>query len=868
MAHLQNTYGAAHSTDAYGNVIRKDEYGNVIPTDEHGNPIRHSSTTLQGGQQQQRHDLSTEYDGQGGGRNKGLREKITENIPGVGNNDHRNHTSSATTDAYGNVIRKDEYGNVIPTDEHGNPIRYSGTTLQGGQQQQQQRHAEYDGQGGGRNKGLKEKITENIPGVGNNDHRNHTSSATTDAYGNVIRKDEYGNVIPTDEHGNPIRHSGTTLQGGQQQQQQQQRHDLSTEFDGKGGGRNKGLKEKLTENIPGVGNNDHRNHTSSATTDAYGNVIRKDEYGNVIPTDEHGNPIRDSGTTLQGGQQQQQRHDLSTEFDGQDGGRNKGLKEKLTENIPGVGNNDHRNHTSSATTDAYGNVIRKDEYGNVIPTDEHGNPIRHSGTTLQGRQQQQQRHDLSTEYDGQDGGRNKGLREKITENIPGVGNNDHRNHTSSATTDAYGNVIRKDEYGNVIPTDEHGNPIRHSGTTLQGGQQQQQQRHDLSTEYDGQGGGRNKGLKEKLTENIPGVGNNDHRNDTSSATTDAYGNVIRKDEYGNVIPTDEHGNPIRHSGTTLQGGQQQRQQRHDLSTEFDGQGGGRNKGLKEKITENIPGVGINDRRNDTSSATTDEYGNVIRKDEYSNVIRKDEYGNVIPTDEHGNLKRHSGTTLQGGQQQQRHDLSTEYDGQGRGRRNKVGEAAHSRDAYGNVNRTDKYGNVIPAYDYGNPIRHSDTTLQGVQQQQRHNLSTEYDGQGRGRRNKVGEAAHSRDAYGNVIPAYDYGNPIRHSDTTLQGVQQQQRHNLSASTDEYGNVVRADEYGNVIRTDEYGNPIRISGGGHMDHRSDTSYATATTYPTTAGYGTGEQPQHRHHRGLIETIKDKLSGTSYDQHNEYY
>ncbi|XP_041020688.1 mesocentin-like isoform X14 [Juglans microcarpa x Juglans regia] len=780
MAHLQNTYGAAHSTDAYGNVIRKDEYGNVIPTDEHGNPIRHSSTTLQGGQQQQRHDLSTEYDGQGGGRNKGLREKITENIPGVGNNDHRNHTSSATTDAYGNVIRKDEYGNVIPTDEHGNPIRYSGTTLQGGQQQQQQRHAEYDGQGGGRNKGLKEKITENIPGVGNNDHRNHTSSATTDAYGNVIRKDEYGNVIPTDEHGNPIRHSGTTLQGGQQQQQQQQRHDLSTEFDGKGGGRNKGLKEKLTENIPGVGNNDHRNHTSSATTDAYGNVIRKDEYGNVIPTDEHGNPIRDSGTTLQGGQQQQQRHDLSTEFDGQDGGRNKGLKEKLTENIPGVGNNDHRNHTSSATTDAYGNVIRKDEYGNVIPTDEHGNPIRHSGTTLQGRQQQQQRHDLSTEFDGQGGGRNKGLKEKITER----------------------------------------------------------------------------------------VGNNDHRNDTSSATTDAYGNVIRKDEYGNVIPTDEHGNPIRHSGTTLQGGQQQRQQRHDLSTEFDGQGGGRNKGLKEKITENIPGVGINDRRNDTSSATTDEYGNVIRKDEYSNVIRKDEYGNVIPTDEHGNLKRHSGTTLQGGQQQQRHDLSTEYDGQGRGRRNKVGEAAHSRDAYGNVNRTDKYGNVIPAYDYGNPIRHSDTTLQGVQQQQRHNLSTEYDGQGRGRRNKVGEAAHSRDAYGNVIPAYDYGNPIRHSDTTLQGVQQQQRHNLSASTDEYGNVVRADEYGNVIRTDEYGNPIRISGGGHMDHRSDTSYATATTYPTTAGYGTGEQPQHRHHRGLIETIKDKLSGTSYDQHNEYY
>nr|AGJ94410.1 LEA protein [Juglans regia] len=271
MAHFQNEYGAAHSTDAYGDVIRKDEYGNVIPTDENGNPIRHSGTTLQGGQQQQqqqRHDLYTEYDGQGGGRNKGLKEKITENIPGVGNNDHRNDTSSATTDAYGSVIRKDEYGNVNPTDEHGNPIRHSGTTLQGGQQQQQQRHdlsTEYDGQGGGRNKGLKEKLTENIPGVGNNDHRNNTSSATRDAYGNVSRKDEYGNVIPMDEHGNTIRHSGTTLQGGQQQQQHQ-RHDLSTEYDGQGGGRNKGLKESVTENIPGVGNKDHRNDTSSATT--------------------------------------------------------------------------------------------------------------------------------------------------------------------------------------------------------------------------------------------------------------------------------------------------------------------------------------------------------------------------------------------------------------------------------------------------------------------------------------------------------------------------------------------------------------------------------------------------------------------------
>ncbi|XP_035549461.1 mesocentin-like isoform X3 [Juglans regia] len=608
MAHFQNEYGAAHSTDAYGDVIRKDEYGNVIPTDENANPIRHSGTTLQGGQQQQqRHDLSTEYDGQGGRGNKGLKEKLTENIPGVGNNDHRNNTSSVTTDAYGNVIRKDEYGNVIPTDEHGNPIRHSGTTLQGGQQQQQQRHDlsnEYDGQGGGRNKGLKEKITENIPGVGNNDRRNDTSSATIDAYGNVIRKDEYGNVIPTDEYGNPIRHSGTTLQGGQQQQHQ--RHDLSTEYDGQGGRRNRGLKEKITENIPGVGNNDHRNDTSSATTDAYGSVIRKDEYGNVNPTDEHGNPIRHSGTTLQGGQQQQQQlHDLSTEYDGQGGGGNKGLKEKLTENIPGVGNNDHRNNTSSVTRDAYGNVIRKDEYGNVIPTDGHGNPIRHSGTTLQGGQQQQ-RHDLSTEYDGQGGGRNKGLKEKLMENIPGVGNNDHRNNTSSATKDAYGNVIRKDEYGNVIPTDGHGNPIRHSGTTLQGGQQQQQQLHDLSTEYDGQSGGRNKGLKEKLTENmIPGVGNNDHRNNTSSATKDAYGNVIRKDEYGNVIPKDEHGNPIRHSGTTLQGGQQQQQQqRHDLSTEYDGQGGRRNKGLKETGTENIPGVGNKDHRNDTSFPTT------------------------------------------------------------------------------------------------------------------------------------------------------------------------------------------------------------------------------------------------------------------------
>ncbi|XP_035549470.1 dehydrin DHN1-like [Juglans regia] len=166
--------------------------------------------------------------------------------------------------------------------------------------------------------------------------------------------------------------------------------------------------------------------------------------------------------------------------------------------------------------------------------------------------------------------------------------------------DTYGNIIRKDEYGNVIPTDEYGNPIRPGGTTLQGGQQQ---RHDLSTEYDGQGGRRNKGLTEKTTENVPGVGNNDNRNGRSSATTDAYGNIIRKDEYGNVIPTDEYGNPIRQSGTTLQGGQQQ-QQRHDVSTEYDGQGGRRNRGLKEKVTENIPGVGNKDHRNDTSSATT------------------------------------------------------------------------------------------------------------------------------------------------------------------------------------------------------------------------------------------------------------------------
>ncbi|KAF5463080.1 hypothetical protein F2P56_019023 [Juglans regia] len=240
--------------------------------------------------------------------------------------------------------------------------------------------------------------------------------------------------------------------------------------------------------------------------------------------------------------------------------------------------------------------------------------------------------------------------------------------------------------------------------------------------------------------------------------------------------------------------------------------------------------------------STDEYGNAIRRDEngnimagtdeYGKVIRTDESGYVIPTDDYGNPIRHSGSTFQGmqrqQQQRQRHDLSTEYDGQGRGRRNMAGEAAHSTDAYGNVIRTDEYGNVSPTDEYGNRIRHSGTTLQGVHQQRRHDLS--YDGQGRGRRNMAGEGANSTDAYGNVI--------------------------------------RTDEYGNVIPTDEYGNRIRISGVGHKDHRSDTSYATATTYPTTAGYGTGEQPQHRHHKGVMEKIKDKLSGTSYDQHDEYY
>nr|AGJ94411.1 LEA protein [Juglans regia] len=304
--------------------------------------------------------------------------------------------------------------------------------------------------------------------------------------------------------------------------------------------------------------------------------------------------------------------------------------------------------------------------------------------------------------------------------------------------------------------------------------------------------------------------------------------------------------------------------------------------------------------------STDEYGNAIRRDEngnimagtdeYGKVIRTDESGYVIPTDDYGNPIRHSGSTFQGmqrqQQQRQRHDPSTEYDGQGRGRRNMAGEAAHSTDAYGNVIRTDEYGNVSPTDEYGNRIRHSGTTHQGVHQQRRHDLSTEYDGQGRGRRNMAGQAANSTDAYGNVIrtdeygnvsPTDEYGNRIRHSGTTLQGVHQQRRHDHSTeydghgggrnkageaySTDAYGNVIRTDEHGNVPAYD-YGNPIRIPGVGHRDHRSDTSYATATTYPTTASYGTGGQLQHRHHKGVMEKIKDKLSGTSYDQHDEYY
>ncbi|XP_041020690.1 dehydrin Rab15-like [Juglans microcarpa x Juglans regia] len=183
MAHFQNKYGAAHSTDAYGNVIPTDEYGN------------------QGGQQQ-RHDLSSEYDGQGGRRNKGLKEKVMENIPGVGNKDHRNDTSSA------------------------NPIRHSGTTHQGGLQQRHDLSTEYDGQGGRRNKGLKEKITENIPGVGNKDHRNDTSSTTH-----------------TTTH--------TTTAGGYGTGEQAQHHQQAEK---------KGVMQKIKEKLPGQRTTTHDQH--------------------------------------------------------------------------------------------------------------------------------------------------------------------------------------------------------------------------------------------------------------------------------------------------------------------------------------------------------------------------------------------------------------------------------------------------------------------------------------------------------------------------------------------------------------------------------------------------------------------------------
>ncbi|KAG2694319.1 hypothetical protein I3760_08G137000 [Carya illinoinensis] len=134
------------------------------------------------------------------------------------------------------------------------------------------------------------------------------------------------------------------------------------------------------------------------------------------------------------------------------------------------------------------------------------------------------------------------------------------------STDAYGNVARTDEYGNVISTDEYGNPIRHSGTPLQG--VQQQQRHDLSgklhrsgssssSEDDGQGGRRKKGLKEKIKEKIPGIGQKDHRSDTSSATATT------------TYTTTGYGT----------GEQQQQQQQHHAEK----------KGVMEKIKEKLAG---------------------------------------------------------------------------------------------------------------------------------------------------------------------------------------------------------------------------------------------------------------------------------------
>nr|AMD11608.1 dehydrin [Betula platyphylla] len=100
--------------------------------------------------------------------------------------------------------------------------------------------------------------------------------------------------------------------------------------------------------------------------------------------------------------------------------------------------------------------------------------------------------------------------------------------------DQYGNTVRTDEYGNPIRTDEYGNPIHHTaGTTAGYGAggfdttTPQGMRHDVTgtrgSEDDGHGGRRKKkGLAEKIKEKIPGVGNKDHRSNTSATTTQAY----------------------------------------------------------------------------------------------------------------------------------------------------------------------------------------------------------------------------------------------------------------------------------------------------------------------------------------------------------
>lgn len=106
MAHYQNKHAPPPQSDEYGNPVRQtDEYGNPIP---HGGATArttgYGTTTTGGTVGQEGHKLhrsgsgsSSEDDGKGGRRKKGVTEKIKEKLPGTHkDHDHQTHTTATT----------------------------------------------------------------------------------------------------------------------------------------------------------------------------------------------------------------------------------------------------------------------------------------------------------------------------------------------------------------------------------------------------------------------------------------------------------------------------------------------------------------------------------------------------------------------------------------------------------------------------------------------------------------------------------------------------------------------------------------------------------------------------------------------------